>query len=145
MSYMRIIGTGRLSRDPELKNGATYQLCTFSVAVSEKIKDVQKVYFLECKAWGKQAEVIKEFLTKGSLVLVDGRLEQEEWNDKEGNTRNRFVVVVDKIDFLSPKKEVEQQEQIAPMPMARRKAPVPEHVTAEGQGLLVDPRDDLPF
>jgi len=136
MSYMRIIGIGRLTRDPEYKEGDTFQLCSFSIAVSDKVKGVDKVFFLDCKSWGKQATNIKNFVTKGSQVMIDGKLELEEWQDTQGIKRSKFIAHVDRVEFLSPKKDVQ-----APMPLGKD---VKMNDPFSGQGIMIDD-DGLPF
>lgn len=102
---------GRLTRAPELKAiGADRQVCAFSIAINEmyKSRDGEKketATFVECEAWGRTAELIGQYLIKGSGVYLSGKLKLEEWEDKEGKKRSRLKVVADSVQFLDNKGE----------------------------------------
>ena len=98
---------GHLTRDPELRytpQGAA--VCNLSVAVNHKFtkKDGEKaesVAFVDVSAWNRQAETCAEFLKKGRLVLVSGRLSQDHWEDKgTGQKRSKLSVVAGSVQFL---------------------------------------------
>lgn len=116
-SYNRIILMGHLTRDPELTyiQGGT-AIAKFGLAVNRKFagKDGEKkeeVDFFDIEAWEKQAENCNEYLKKGSGVLIEGRLKQERWEDKEsGKQRSRIKVVASVVQFL-PKGEGKGQAQ----------------------------------
>lgn len=82
---------GRLTRDPEFRATASgTSVVNFSVAVDRDIPDQsgeKKTDFINCVAWRKTAEFITRYFTKGSMILVSGRLEMRNWQDKEGNKR----------------------------------------------------------
>jgi single-strand DNA-binding protein len=90
---------GNLTRDPEikfLKSGTA--VTELSVAINRKDKEGEDhTSFVDVKAWQSLAENASESLTKGMRVVVSGRLEQETWEDKEGNKRSKLVVVADEI------------------------------------------------
>ena len=98
---------GHLTRDPELRytpQGAA--VCDLSVAVNHKFtkKDGEKaesVAFVDVTVWNRQAETSAEFLKKGRLVLVSGRLSQDRWEDpKTGQKRSKLQVVAASVQFL---------------------------------------------
>lgn len=99
---------GNLAADPELKTVAQqYTLCNFSIAVNERTKKETKVHFFQCSAWGKTAENIAKYFTKGKPILVEGQLEQQQWEGKEGK-RSKVVVKVRNFTFVgSPKSQSE--------------------------------------
>ncbi len=109
MSYNKIILVCNLTKDPELKVAASgTTICNFSVAVNRKYKsgDEQKeeVSYFDIVAFGKQADLILQYLVKGSQVLIDGRLQQQRWDDKEtGKGRSKVVVVAENVRFLGKK------------------------------------------
>lgn len=99
----KIIITGRLVRDPELKtaNSGT-ELCKFTVAVERRRRDRddQKVTdFLDCTAWGKTGVFVNTYFHKGDGITVDGRMESEKWTDRDGNKRTSWGVQVETVEF----------------------------------------------
>jgi len=103
---------GNLTRDPEIryttKGTAIAELSlainrTWTNDAGEKKEDVT---FIECKAFGKTAETMGKFLKKGRPLFVEGRLDVEEWEDKETKKpRRRTVVIVEGFQFLGDKKD----------------------------------------
>ena len=100
MDYNKTIHTGRLTADPELKstNGGK-SVCSFTIAVNGK----NSTDFFPIVAWDNQAEFISKYAHKGSLVLVDGRLSNRKWEDKNGNQRVTTEIIVDKVNLLEKK------------------------------------------
>jgi len=108
MALLEINGVCRLSRNPEIRflPGTEIAVAQFSVACSEKYKDKEKTAFYDCKAWGKLAEICGEYLTKGSKVFIRGKLEQEQWEDKDsGQKRYKHVIRIDKLEFCESKRD----------------------------------------
>jgi single-strand DNA-binding protein len=109
----RVIISGNLVADPELRHTPSAKAVSdFSVAINNKTKKndeiVSYVDFIDVTAWGRNAEVCCEYLTKGSSVLIEGRLKQDRW-EHEGSKRSRTKVIAEKIQFLgSPRKEESQ-------------------------------------
>lgn len=96
----KVIIQGRLTKDPELrKTQSDVSLLLFTVAWSEKYKEVETKCFLLCKAWRNTAEFISKFFSKGQEILVEGRMATEEW--KEGESVN--VCQVDRAHFCGSK------------------------------------------
>lgn len=98
----KIIITGRLTRDPDLRtcNNGT-EVCNFSLAVDRRVKKDQekKTDFIDCTAWGKTAVFVNTYLHKGDGANVEGRMESNMWTDKDGNKRVSWSVTVDNIEF----------------------------------------------
>ena len=93
---------GRLTKDPELKttpNGKKYT--RFVLAVKRRVKsgDHPQSDFIDCIAWDKLAEIITQYCSKGSQIGVVGRLQTENY-DKNGETRKRYDLIVNEIDFI---------------------------------------------
>ena len=90
---------GNLTRDPEIKFGSTGNaFANFSIAVKRKSKDgEEKVSFFDCTAFGSVAENLANSATKGTRVIVYGRMEQSNWEDKDGNKRTSFKVIADEV------------------------------------------------
>ena len=104
--YNRIVLVGRLTRDPELRftNNGT-PVCQFALAVDDGYGENRRTDFINIVVWNKQGENCNQYLSKGKLALVEGRLHIRNYDNKEG--RKVFVteVVADNVRFLSPKNE----------------------------------------
>ena len=101
---------GRLTRDPEMRRTASgLAVTSFTVAVDRDFgkgdNGEKKADFFDCVAWRNTAEFASKYLTKGRMVVVSGRLEFRDWNDKEGNKRRSAEVVVDNIYFAESKRD----------------------------------------
>ncbi|MSR18522.1 MAG: single-stranded DNA-binding protein [Phycisphaerales bacterium] len=105
-SFNRVILMGNLTRDIELKQLASGQsVAKFGLAVNNKFKTKdgelkEEVTFVDCEAWGRQAEVMKQYLTKGRPVLIEGRLKLDQWEDKDQQKRSKLFVVVENFQFV---------------------------------------------
>ena len=100
---------GRLTRDPESKTfGNGGSVANFSVAVdrdySGKDGGEKKTDFFDCVAWRKTAEFICKYMKKGSLVVVSGSMQFDNWVDKEGNSRKSAKLNVENIYFGESKR-----------------------------------------
>jgi single-strand DNA-binding protein len=98
---------GNLTRDPELRttpNGTS--VCRFSLAVSRQFRNAdgssrEEVVFIEVDAFAKQAETIARHMTKGSPILVEGRLKLDQWESQTGEKRSKILVIAESFQFLS--------------------------------------------
>lgn len=120
MSYQKIIVTGNLGRDPEMRYTPSGQAVTsFSVAVNESYTNangekVKKTIWFRVTAWGKQAEICNQYLKKGQQVLVDGRMSADPatggpkiWTKQDGSTGSSFEITASTVRFLSSRNDVE--------------------------------------
>jgi single-strand DNA-binding protein len=101
-SLNKIILIGRLTADPELRytpSGAP--VANFTVAVDRKFSKNDETDFIPIVAWRKLAEICNEFLHKGKLVAIEGRLQTRKYEDRDGNRRTAFDVVADDMQMLS--------------------------------------------
>ncbi len=100
---------GRLTRDPELRRtGSGIAVASFTVAVDRDFsgKDSEKeTDFIDCVAWRNTGEFVSKYFTKGRMIVVSGRLQIRNWNDKDGNKRRSAEVVADSCYFGDSKKE----------------------------------------
>lgn len=134
MSFNKIVVVGNIGRNPEIKfTPQGQQICEFSVATNEKRTngEIETTWF-QVSLWGKLAESTSEYLSKGRLVYVEGRLRVREWTDREGRTRFSLEVNATEIKFLGNRSEANNQEevgtqqtiQIAPPPEPVKVAPI---------------------
>ena len=94
---------GRLTRDPELRyTQSNVAVVSFSLAVERNVKSnsgTREADFIDVTAWRQTAEFASKYFSKGSMAIVQGRLQQRRWQDKDGNNRSSFEVVADSIYF----------------------------------------------
>ena len=106
MSVNKVILVGRLGRDPETRFTSGGQaVANFSVATDESYKDrngerQKRTEWHKIVVWGKQAEIAQQYLKKGSLVFIEGRIQSREWQDKEGQKRTSFEIVANNFRML---------------------------------------------
>lgn len=106
MSVNKVILVGRLGRDPETRyTGGGQAVANFSVATDESYKDrngerQKRTEWHKIVVWGKQAEIAQQYLKKGSLVFIEGRIQSREWQDKEGQKRTSFEIVANNFRML---------------------------------------------
>lgn len=100
-SINQVILMGRLTRDPEMRTTSTGKsIASFSLAVDRGGQDDQTDFF-EITAWEKLGELVSQYLSKGRRCLVQGRLRQDSWDDKEtGKKRTKVEVVATDVTFL---------------------------------------------
>ena len=107
-----IVIMGRLTRDPELRRtGSGIAVASFSVAVDRDFggRDggEKETDFIDCVAWRQTGEFVSKYFTKGSMIVVSGRLQMRSWTDKEGNKRRSAEVVADNVYFGESKRSSE--------------------------------------
>ena len=109
----RVVLTGRLTKDPEFRvTTSGVSVATFTLAVNRMFTNDQgekQADFINCVTFRKQAENVNNFLSKGSLVGVDGRLQSRSYDNKEGQRVYVTEVICDSVQFLEPKNSQNQQ------------------------------------
>jgi single-strand DNA-binding protein len=107
MSINKVFISGNLTRDCELRQtqGGT-AILTFGVAVNDRAKNPQtgewedRPNFVDCAMFGKRAEAVERFLSKGQKVAIEGKLRYSSW-EKDGQKRSKLSVIVDELEFMS--------------------------------------------
>lgn len=103
----RVVLVGRLTKDPEFRTTQSgVDVATFTLAVNRNFKSKngeQQADFINCVVFRKQAENVNNYLNKGSLAGVDGRLQSRSYENKEGQRVFVTEVVCDSVQFLEPK------------------------------------------
>lgn len=106
MSFNKIIVIGNLGRDPELRYTPQGDaVCDFSIAVNDRKRDKSGEFqdvttWFKVTLWRKQAETASKYLTKGRSVYVEGRLQVEEWTDRDGKNRYTLIIQGSDIHFI---------------------------------------------
>lgn len=121
---------GRLTRDPELRRtGSGVAVASFRVAVDRDYASQgqeRKTDFLDCVAWRQTAEFVAKYFQKGSMIVVEGRLEQRAWEDNQGNRHNAVEIKAENAYFGESKKPagvaVEKEPEQDPSPYAETEA-----------------------
>lgn len=121
MSINKVIISGNLTRDPELRATAGgMQVMSLGVAVNDRRKNQQTgewedcPNFVDCTMFGTRAESLARFLSKGVKVTIEGKLRWSQW-ERDGQKRSKLEVVVDDLEFMSSRQQPMQQ-QYAPQP-----------------------------
>ena len=125
---------GRITHSLELKTSTGGKdITSFSIAVDRGFGENKTTDFFDCIAWGWTAKFITSYFTKGQMILLTGRLETNEYTDRNGNARKAFRINVDKADFAGGKAESMS---------AAESDPTQEEVSDVGS--IIDD-EDLPF
>lgn len=111
MSINRVCISGNLTRDPEIRStaGGT-SVMGFGVAVNERRKNAQTgewedyPNFVDCTLFGRRAEALERYLSKGSKVAIEGKLRWSQW-ESDGGKRSKLEVVVDEIELMSSRED----------------------------------------
>lgn len=134
---------GRLGKDPETRHTqAGDAVCNFSVAVDESYKGkdgqkVEKTEWVNCVAWRKLGEICGQYLTKGSLVAVSGKMQTRKWQDSNGQDRYTTEILLDEMRMLGSK-----GDGVAITSSSTAAAPPKQPAAAASQPPV---EDDIPF
>lgn len=104
----KIILMGRLTRDPEAnysKSGKAFTKIAVAVERPHTVNGEKKTDFFDCTAFGKTAEVIGNYFTKGQQILLDGSVQFNEYTDKNGVKKRSTNVIIERIEFVAAKKK----------------------------------------
>jgi len=133
----KVFLSGNLTRDPEMRRTASDRAVTnLGLASSRRYKDrdgewKETVSFLKVVVWGRQAETCAEYLSKGSAVFVEGRVQSRSWETQDGQKRNTVEIEASRVQFLDRIAKPQAQEE--------------EFVETGGMAGMTDTDDDVPF
>lgn len=109
-SFNKVMLMGNLTRDIELRHvgGSNTAVANIGLAINRTYyvgeggnrEKRDETTFVDCEAWGRQAEVMSQYLSKGRGVFIEGRLKLDQWQDKEGGNRSKMKVVVENFQFV---------------------------------------------
>jgi len=109
MSINRVVLTGNLTRDPEVRRTQSgMAIMSFGIAVNDRRKNSQTgewedyANFIDCTMFGTRAEAVSNYLSKGSKIGLEGKLRYSTW-ERDGQKRSKLEVIVDELEFLSPR------------------------------------------
>lgn len=145
MSINRVVISGNLTRDPDLRSTASgMPVLGFGVAVNDRRKNQQTgewedyPNFIDCTMFGARAQNVSRFLSKGSKVAIEGKLRWSQW-ERDGQKRSKIEVIVDEIEFMTSRNDGAPRAaapMAAPMAQAPMAAPVVDASVYD---------DDIPF
>ena len=127
MSINRVNITGNITRDPQMRaTQSGTQILSFGVAVNDRRRNPQSgewedvPNFIDCVVFGKRADALQRFLTKGMKVAIEGKLRWSQWQDREtGRNRSKLEVAVTELEFMSRQGQVQPEIPAAqPIPAA---------------------------
>ena len=114
-SYNRVILMGNLTRDPELKFlPSGNSVANFGIAMNERYTDRQtgeqkeSSCFVDVAAWGRQAEIVNEYLTKGSPIFIEGTLKFDSWETEDGSKRSKLSVTALRIQLIGGRRDSDE-------------------------------------
>lgn len=157
MSVNRVTLVGRVGKDPEVRyTGGGQAVANFSLATDESYKNregekVKKTEWHRIVIWGKLAEIVEQYVTKGSLLYLEGRIESKEWEDREGLKRKDKDIICDKLRMLGGGEEKSEEPQERPKAKAAAKptaktAPKKRQPQSEAEEEQYQPTsEDVPF
>lgn len=128
---------GRLTKDPELRstqNGTN--VAKYTIAINTGYGEKQQTQFINISTWGKSGEFVSKYFKKGQSIGIVGRLNSNNYEDKNGNKRYSLEVITEDIEFIGDKKEEKiQQEEVL----------VPNNYKSDYETTLTIDDDMLPF
>ncbi|MEA4862432.1 MAG: single-stranded DNA-binding protein [Victivallaceae bacterium] len=109
-SYNKVLLMGNLTRNPELRTlSGGSSVCEFGMAMNRRFtvngQERNETTFVDIVVWGRSAESCARFLTKGSPVFIEGRLQLDQWEDQQGGKRSRLRVVADNVQFIGARRD----------------------------------------
>lgn len=158
MSINRVIISGNLTRDPDLRaTQSGMEVLGLGVAVNDRRKNPATgeyedyPNFVDCVMFGPRARSVSAYLAKGSKVAIDGRLHWSQW-EREGQKRSKLEVIVDDIEFMSVRKETTESQPTQQQPTCvedipnYNPAPAPSAAPSYGYAPTTSVYDDdIPF
>jgi single-strand DNA-binding protein len=143
MSINKVLISGNLTRDPELRATATgMPVLGLGVAVNDRRKNQSTgewedyPNFIDCTMFGSRAESVSHYLSKGSKVAIEGKLRWSQW-DRDGQKRSKIEVIVDEIEFLSTRDSSARDSFVPAAPRKETEIPPAPEVTVY--------EEDIPF
>lgn len=146
MSINRVVISGNITRDPELRSTqGGMEILALGVAVNDRVKGengqwTDRPNFIDCVMFGNRAKSVSRFLSKGSKVAIEGKLRWSQW-ERDGQRRSKIEVIVDEIEFMASRGD--GQHAVAP-----QAAPAPHPYQPPIAAPVVDASvydDDIPF
>ena len=109
-NYNKVILIGHLTRDPQLSYTPNQTaVCDIGIAVNHKYGDKEDTCFIDCTSFGKSADNMMKFFSKGRAILIEGRLHLEQWTSQDGSKRQKHKVIIERWGFADKQEQTEPQ------------------------------------
>jgi len=144
-NFNKVLLLGNLTRDVELRHlPSGSAVANIGIAVNRRFRtqdgeDREETTFVDCEAYGRTAEVLSQYLSKGRPIFIEGRLRLDQWQDKDGSNRSKLKVVIENFQFVDSRGGAGSGESGRASTGSRAKAPA----AAAAHEALGD--DDIPF
>lgn len=105
-NFNKVMLMGNLTRDPELRHlPSNTAVVSLGLAVNRQWRNQQgeqqeETTFVDCESFGRQAEVINQYLRKGRPIFIEGRLKLDQWQDRDGGNRSKLKVIIENFQFV---------------------------------------------
>lgn len=140
-AFNRVILMGNLTRDPQLStlpSGTT--VCEFGLAVNTRYggdgQQKESVCFIDCRAFGRLAETVNQYLSKGRQALIEGRLDFDQWEAPDGQKRSKHRVTVASVQFIGGRDDAASAPPAQPRYTETTSRPAPGLYSDRGGGFL---------
>jgi single-strand DNA-binding protein len=149
-NYNKVILIGNLTRDPQMSYlPSQTPVAELGLAVNRRWRGQdnqqrEETCFVDCRAYGKQAETINQYMSKGQPILIEGRLQFDQWEGKDGTKRSKHRVVVERFQFLGGAGQGNTGPRSAGAPAQARPAQDNSQEPEPGP-YPQEPGDDIPF
>ena len=146
----KVIMMGRLTRDPEIRYGQGANgtvVGAFSIAVDRRFKREGEpdADFFDCTTFGKQAEFVEKYLKKGTKIVLEGRLQNDNYTNKEGQKVYRTRIIVDSLEFAESKSAAESSGYTGGQSSYSQPAPAPSGAQDGFMDIPSEIEEELPF
>ena len=150
-NFNKVILMGNLTRDPQMSYlPSQTAVVELGLAVNRKWRSQdgqqkEETCFVDCKAFGKQAETLNQYMRKGQPLLIEGRLQLSQWEDKEGNRRSKLRVVIEGFQFVGGRSDSGGGGAAPRGPSASSDSQLPPSDPTGGAQFAPPDADDIPF
>jgi len=107
-SLNKVLLIGRVGKDPEVKEFQSGRMAKFSVATNEKTKDGERAEWHNITTWGKTAELVEQYVTKGKLLFIEGKIQTRSY-EKNGEKRYSTEIIANNVRFLGGRSDAQQK------------------------------------
>ena len=149
-SLNKVFLMGNLTRDPEVRYTPKGTAVTdLSIAINTVYRtqegdEKEEVTYVDIVTWGRQAETCGQYLTKGAPILVEGRLQLDQWEDKDGQKKSRLRVRAERVQFLGKPRNAEFREGTPQAKNSEKSVARQEKASSSAEEIPLED-DDIPF
>ncbi len=154
-NFNKVILMGNLTRDPQLSYlPSNTPVSEMGIAVNRRYRrqdgeSGEETLFIDCRAYGRQGEILANYVSKGSPLMIEGRLQLSQWQDREGNPRSKHRVIIENFQFMGGGTPSGSSEPPTSTPPSSSPSPPPSSPSAPAASQEEPPGpgedDDIPF